>query len=1059
MRTKTFLLVLFTLLVTSVFVRADYDVDVMGTDIGSVWGSGPYTADSVIGKAAVHSGLIAIGQRAIIRVQSLGNQSNYIGTTAHGITTNSYAPSWAAIAISYVGPGGVPPQVSLTIPSSVTVGATFTVTAHATDADGDLNAHSIRWQGVGLLDWWTISGSSASNNVSVTAPSTPGTIYFRTEANDVAGNPREGEWIAVTVVSPPDLPPATDITVPSSVSTNSSFSAPWTATDANGNLSQVAMVRQLVGSLLSTSASGYSASGTFNPTAPSTSGTAYYRSEALDTLGALGTSSWKAVVVTGVNPTVSVSPSSVQSGGTLTVSYNGAYPGSWIGLFVQNAPSTSPIMSYSPPSTSGSANFVLAEGAFTTGQNYEARLFQTSGYTPQAWSSVFQIAGTTTYTLTVDGGLGGASGLPYGSIREISATPPANQTFWGWTIVSGPGSIQSPALTPTYFTVGYGNATVKANSAGISVSPNPVVTGTTLSISYLGAPSTSSRVGLAVVGSSDATTILQSYVPNSGNGSLGFSITGSFLQGVSYEARLYLDGSNTVIARSANFTVTNAPGYNLEVEFGSGDGTGLASGVTRNLMADPPPIGQKFSHWSVVNGPGSLINATSPAGSFTMGTGNAKVRANYTTASYTDYPTVGSTSGGTVWGTDIYTSDSALAMAAVHAGLLAPGQSGTIRAFQIGSWPSFSGTTRNAVTTLSYSSYSAMQLQLVSGAPTYSLTVTGGTGGGSGFLSGSVHQITATPSAGQTFQNWTVTSQYGSVQNANASPTNLTMGPGNAVVVANFSGSSLTVSPNPVGAGAVLTAAYTGALNTSHWIGLYGVGFSNNSPYMIAYVPNAGSGTVNFTLNNYFVASGSYEARMFKDLAYTPGATSQPFTVTCTLTVNFGTGGASGLTQGAVRRVKAFDPAAGFVFKNWTRISGAGSFVSDIQAETDFTIGNVNTTIQANYVENVPPTTPGTLTAAAITQSSITLSWGASTDNIAVTGYQVFRNGAFLTTATGLTLTNSGLAFGTQYTFYIVAIDAAGNISAPSNTVSVRTLNTTQSDTQNSTKLNIHLPY
>lgn len=42
MRTKTFLLVLFTLLVTSVFVRADYDVDVMGTDIGSVWGSGPH---------------------------------------------------------------------------------------------------------------------------------------------------------------------------------------------------------------------------------------------------------------------------------------------------------------------------------------------------------------------------------------------------------------------------------------------------------------------------------------------------------------------------------------------------------------------------------------------------------------------------------------------------------------------------------------------------------------------------------------------------------------------------------------------------------------------------------------------------------------------------------------------------------------------------------------------------------------------------------------------------------------------------------------------------------
>lgn len=201
MRTQKLLFLVCAWLATSGLVRADYDVEVIGTSAGSVWGSGPYTSDSTIGKAAVHAGLIAIGQSAIIRVQALGNQSNYIGSTANGITTNSYAPSWAAIAISYVGPGGNPPEVNLIAPSSVTAGSSFDVTAEAADSDGDLNAHSIRWQGVGLLQWWTISGSNASNGVTVTAPTTPGTIYFRTEANDVAGNGTEGAWIPVTVTA------------------------------------------------------------------------------------------------------------------------------------------------------------------------------------------------------------------------------------------------------------------------------------------------------------------------------------------------------------------------------------------------------------------------------------------------------------------------------------------------------------------------------------------------------------------------------------------------------------------------------------------------------------------------------------------------------------------------------------------------------------------------------------------------------------------------------------------------------------------------------------------
>lgn len=57
---------------------------------------------------------------------------------------------------------------------------------------------------------------------------------------------------------------------------------------------------------------------------------------------------------------------------------------------------------------------------------------------------------------------------------------------------------------------------------------------------------------------------------------------------------------------------------------------------------------------------------------------------------------------GSVWGTDVYTSDSALAAAAVHAGVLKNGQTGTVRVTIVAPPPTFAGTTRNGVTSAGY---------------------------------------------------------------------------------------------------------------------------------------------------------------------------------------------------------------------------------------------------------------------------------------------------------------------------------------------------------------------
>jgi hypothetical protein len=80
------------------------------------------------------------------------------------------------------------------------------------------------------------------------------------------------------------------------------------------------------------------------------------------------------------------------------------------------------------------------------------------------------------------------------------------------------------------------------------------------------------------------------------------------------------------------------------------------------------------------------------------------------------------------------------------------------------------------------------------------------------------------------------------------------------------------------------------------------------------------------------------------------------------------------------------------------------------------------------------PTTPGTLSYTTPASGQIRLAWGASTDNVGVTGYNVYANGTLKTTVTGLTYTDSQPDSATV-SYYVKARDAAGNESAASNTV------------------------
>ncbi|MBB5868130.1 chitodextrinase [Allocatelliglobosispora scoriae] len=89
--------------------------------------------------------------------------------------------------------------------------------------------------------------------------------------------------------------------------------------------------------------------------------------------------------------------------------------------------------------------------------------------------------------------------------------------------------------------------------------------------------------------------------------------------------------------------------------------------------------------------------------------------------------------------------------------------------------------------------------------------------------------------------------------------------------------------------------------------------------------------------------------------------------------------------------------------------------------------------------DTTAPTTPTGLTSPGKTSSSISLSWGGSTDNVGVTGYEVFRGSTLVGSPTGTTFTDTGLSASTAYTYTVKARDAAGNRSAASGSLTVTT--------------------
>lgn len=136
---------------------------------------------------------------------------------------------------------------------------------------------------------------------------------------------------------------------------------------------------------------------------------------------------------------------------------------------------------------------------------------------------------------------------------------------------------------------------------------------------------------------------------------------------------------------------------------------------------------------------------------------------------------------------------------------------------------------------------------------------------------------------------------------------------------------------------------------------------------------------------------------------------------------------------------------------NWDTTSLAnGTYAIDAKAYDP--IGNIGIDTIAVGVKNgdvTAPKAPGTLTGTAAS-GVVDLTWKASTDNVGVTAYRVVRDNQVIATLAGNATSyhDTSVVVDTKYAYYIVAVDASNNTSAPSNTATVVTPKPTTVDTQ-----------
>lgn len=563
-----------------------------------------------------------------------------------------------------------------------------------------------------------------------------------------------------------------------------------------------------------------------------------------------------------------------------------------------------------------------------------------------------------------------------------------------------------------------------------------------------------------------------------------------------------LDGATATTTRSV--TVYPASSYGITVQSGTASQPYQNSGSTVTLTAAAPPAGQSFLNWSLVSGSGTFTSSTSPTTTFTMGSADTVVTANYgadTTppsvptnlaitaetatslrlswnastdnAAVTTYEVFANgVSKGTVSGTTMTVTG--LAQTTVY--------SLTVRARDAANnWSAQSaarlGRTWTRFYTGSGTIYAESSYDEETETWTYWSTTYGhefpynGPGQVRVHTTGSTNTTGTLRSAVKYYysypywywqETWLASGASGGDGGnflITGTPTGtpekyfLTVGGDNEFVSGSYQVFADFKAPNqaptasftttPAVGRAPLAVTFNGAASSDPdgAIGEYSWDFDYNGS-TDATGPSATAGT---TYANAGTSPLTITAKLtVTDLDSGTATTTRTVTVypatSIGVTVQSGTASQPYQMSGGVITLTAAAPPAGQQFQNWTIVSGSGTFTNSSATTTTFTVGSVDTVVTANYVADVTaPTVPTNLAVTDVMADAVRLTWTPSTDNVGVTGYEIFANGVSKGTFAGPNSLVTGLSQLTSYTFTVRARDAAGNWSAQTSGVSATT--------------------
>ncbi|CAM1368285.1 endonuclease [Tenacibaculum xiamenense] len=231
-----------------------------------------------------------------------------------------------------------------------------------------------------------------------------------------------------------------------------------------------------------------------------------------------------------------------------------------------------------------------------------------------------------------------------------------------------------------------------------------------------------------------------------------------------------------------------------------------------------------------------------------------------------------------------------------------------------------------------------------------------------------------------------------------------------AIELANFTGNTINLSNYSIkkasnGGGWSNTLTLNGSLQNGQ---TYVIAHSSASTSVKNKAQRTNSSVLSFNGND---AVGLFKNNVLIDLVGNPTNSS-----------NFGK------DKTLQRKSSITSPNLSYISSEWNSLS------------KDTFSGLGNHSVNGGGSDTQAPSAPSGLTSSNITKNSVVLNWSASSDNVGVTGYDVYRNGSRITTTTNTSYTVSGLSASTTYSFYVKAKDAANNISGNSNVKSVTTL-------------------